>query len=145
MIWQLILWAVIFAICIILEIISLGLTTIWFAGGSLVALITALCHGSLPLQILLFAIVSLVLLFTTRPIAKNHFNQKVQKTNVEELIGKQVIVTQTIDNVHNAGQVKVNGLEWSARAKNNDVIPADTIVTIEEVAGVKLIVRADQS
>ncbi len=137
----LIFWSVIFALCIIVEIISLGLTSIWFAGGALIAGIAALIGATFVIQVLIFIVVSLVLFFTTRPIAKKHFNtEQMEKTNVEGLIGREVIVTSTIDNLHSAGQVKVNGLEWTARSTDNEIIPEGTLVKINEVQGVKLIV-----
>lgn len=143
MIWQVIVWAIVFAVCIIIEMATLGLTTIWFAGGAVIALCSALLHAPIPLQIILFAAASLVLLFTTRPFAKNYFNKKMQKTNVESLIGETAVVIETIDNVHGTGHVKINGMEWTARSENNAVIPADTIVRVTEVSGVKLIVSQE--
>lgn len=139
---QLIIWSLIFAICLIIEIITLGLTTIWFAGGALVAAISVFFNAAFVIQVLIFAVVSLVLLITTRPIALKHFNlSNMTKTNVESLIGKQVIVTETIDNLKSTGQVKANGLEWTARSANEtDIIPEGTEVTIDSVSGVKLIV-----
>ena len=134
LICQLIIWSVIFMVCIIIEIITLGLTTIWFAGGALVSAISVFFGTSLIIQILIFAVISLVLLFTTRPVALKHFKlSDMEKTNVESLVGKQVIVSETIDNL--------NGLEWTARAADEtDIIPQGTEVTINEVSGVKLIV-----
>lgn len=137
----LIFWSVIFALCIIVEIITLGLTTIWFAGGAAVAAISVLFNASPVVQVLIFIVISLVLFFTTRPIAKKHFNSdSIEKTNVESLIGKEVIVTGAIDNIHSTGQVRVNGLEWTARSANDEFIPEGTVVIINEVQGVKLIV-----
>ena len=142
LICQLIIWSVIFMVCIIIEIITLGLTTIWFAGGALVSAISVFFGTSLIIQILIFAVISLVLLFTTRPVALKHFKlSDMEKTNVESLVGKQVIVSETIDNLKATGQVKVNGLEWTARAADEtDIIPQGTEVTMNEVSGVKLIV-----
>ncbi len=141
LITQLIFWSVIFALCIIVEIITLGLTTIWFAGGALIAGITALFSVTFTIQVLIFIVISLVLFFTTRPIARKHFNSdNMEKTNVESLIGREVIVTSAIDNLHSAGQVKVNGLEWTARSADNEIIPEGSLVKINEVQGVKLIV-----
>ena len=138
LICQLIIWSVIFMVCIIIEIITLGLTTIWFAGGALVSAISVFFGTSLIIQILIFAVISLVLLFTTRPVALKHFKlSDMEKTNVESLVGKQVIVSETIDNL----KATVNGLEWTARAADEtDIIPQGTEVTINEVSGVKLIV-----
>jgi membrane protein implicated in regulation of membrane protease activity len=138
--WEIATWLIIFAVCLIAEMISLGLTTIWFCGGALVALIIALFGGPIPLQIIVFLIVSLVLLFTTRPIARKHFDNKRTKTNVESLVGTHVIVTSTIDNLKFTGQVTIGGIEWTARSKNGDVIEEGAEVVIEEIAGVKAIV-----
>lgn len=137
---HLIIWAIVFAICIIIEIATLGLTTIWFAGGAVIAALSAFLSISFLVQVLIFAIVSLILLFTTRPIAKKHFNGKMEKTNVESIIGQKVVVTQTINNLTSEGQVKVNGLEWTARAQNNDIIPEGTLVQVDHVSGVKVFV-----
>jgi membrane protein implicated in regulation of membrane protease activity len=138
---QLLLRSIIFAICIIIEIITMGLTTIWFSGGALIAAISVFFHATIFVQVFLFAVVSLILLFTTRPIAKKHFNsENMEKTNVESLVGQHVLVTGTIDNIKSTGQVKVNGLEWTARAVNDDIIPEGTVVEVVEVSGVKLIV-----
>lgn len=141
MLWQVVFWLVIFAVCLIIEIATLGLTTIWFAGGALVSTIIAMCTDSFSLQIFIFSIVSLILLFTTRPVAKKYFSRKMEKTNVESLIGKHIIVTSDIDNLKSIGQAKVNGLEWSARSATNEVIKTGTEVEIVEVSGVKLIVK----
>ncbi|MGN0394329.1 MAG: NfeD family protein [Coprococcus sp.] len=141
MIWQVVLWLIIFAVCLIVEILTLGLTTIWFAGGALITIIVAMCTDSLAIQVLIFSVVSLILLFTTRPIAKKYFNRKMEKTNVESLIGRHVVVTNDIDNLKSQGQIKMNGLEWTARSADNNPIPAGCEVEVVEVSGVKLIVK----
>ena len=135
-------WLVIALIMLIVEALTAGLTTIWFAGGALVSAISVFFGTSLIIQILIFAVISLVLLFTTRPVYLKHFKlSDMEKTNVESLVGKQVIVSETIDNLKATGQVKVKGLEWTARAADEtDIIPQGTEVTINEVSGVKLIV-----
>lgn len=135
-------WLLLAAIFIVIEIISLGLTTIWFAGGAFVAAIAAIAGAGVPIQVILFGVVSVVLLIATRPIALKHLNNKTEKTNAEGLIGQNAMVLQTIDNLRETGQAKVNGMEWTARAKNNsDIIPADSMVKIVEIQGVKLIVE----
>ena len=92
-------WLVVFVACIVAEIISMGLTTIWFAGGALIAAVAAVIGTPLWIQILLFAVVSLVLLYFTRPIAVKYFNKDRVKTNAESLVGKQAIVISEIDNL----------------------------------------------
>lgn len=140
--WEIVTWLIIFAVCLIVEIISLGLTTIWACGGALVAMIIAFFGGcSLPLQIVVFLVVTTILFFTTRPIAKKHLDNKLVKTNVESLIGKHVIVSDDIDNLKSKGQVMINGVEWTARSKSNNIIPTGTEVVICEISGVKAIVE----
>ena len=121
--WEIATWLIIFAVCLIAEIISLGLTTIWACGGALVAMIIA------------------ILFFTTRPIAKKHLDNQLVKTNVESLIGKHVIVSADIDNLKSTGQVLINGVEWTARSKHGDTIETGTEVVIDEISGVKAIVE----
>ncbi len=135
-------WLLLAAIFIVIEIITLGLTTIWFAGGSFVAAIAAVAGASLPVQVILFIVVSVALLALTRPLAVKHLDSKIQKTNVEGLVGQSAVVLQEINNLQESGQAKVNGMEWMARAKNNNETFAEgDIVRIVEIQGVKLIVE----
>lgn len=136
-------WLIFFIVLLVIEIITLGLTTIWFAGGALAAFVLSLMEVPLVVQWAVFCAVSLILLFATRPWAVRYFNgQKKEKTNVDSLIGKTAIVTSTISNLEGKGEVYVNGLTWTARAGEDSlVIEEDTHVTIVAVQGVKLIVE----
>ena len=119
----------------------MGLTTIWFAGGALVATVAAACNAPLFLQVALFLIVSVAMLVFTRPIALRYFNKDRVKTNVDSLTGERGIVTAPIDNVQCCGQVTLNGMEWTARsAEDGGSIPEGTVVVVKAVDGVKLIV-----
>lgn len=139
--WMLI-WLVIFVILVAVEIATMGLTTIWFAGGALLATIAAALGAPVWLQLVLFIAVSAVLLFFTRPIAVKYFNKDRVRTNVESLIGKQAIVISEIDNLQGIGQVTVNGQEWSARSAAGDIrLSVGAVVTILAINGVKLIVE----
>ena len=134
-------WLIIFVACIVVEIITMGLTTIWFAGGSLVASVAAAIGAPLWLQIVLFVAVSLLLLYFTRPIAVKYFNRDRVKTNAESLVGKQAIVISEIDNLQGIGQVTVGGQEWSARSMDDSRIAGGTVVQIMAISGVKLVVK----
>lgn len=140
-------WLILLIVAIVTEVITLGLTSIWFAGGALAAIFVAVLHGPLWLQIVLFFLVSLLLLFFTRPVAVKYFNKDRVRTNVESMIGKQAIVISEIDNLQGIGQVTVGGMEWSARreeAGENKPIPVGSVVEIVAVSGVKLIVKPVQ-
>lgn len=141
----LIFWMVILILCIVIEVLTLGLTTIWFAAGALVAIFAALLYAPIFVQVILFLLVSLTLLFFTRPIAVKYFNRDRVKTNVESMVGRQAIVTGEIDNLQAMGQVTVGGQEWSARSWDDKVrIPAGAVVVVVAISGVKLIVRTEQ-
>ncbi len=144
MLEQIILWLVLLVVLFGIEMATMGLTTIWFAGGALVAIIAALLHAPFIVQIVLFFLVALVLLVFTRPVAVRYFNKDRIRTNVESVVGMQAIVTEEIDNLQEKGKVTVNGMEWTARnVAAEKPIEAGAVVTVESVSGVKLMVRKD--
>lgn len=134
-------WLIALIALLIIELITLGLTTIWFAGGALIALIAALCGAPFWLQFTLFLVVSAILLFVTRPIAVKYWNKDRIKTNADGLVGQTALVIEEIDNIKAKGAVSVNGLEWTARTADNSIIEKDKVVVIKEIQGVKLIVE----
>lgn len=134
-------WLFIVVVMAVIEIITLGLTTIWFAGGALVAFVASLLGANLAVQIALFVVVSVGLLALTRPLAVRYLNKGRESTNAESLIGKKAVVKQEIDNLNAKGQVSVNGQEWTARSFEDKIIPQGATVEIVEISGVKLMVR----
>lgn len=137
-------WLVLLVVLVVIEIATMGLTTIWFAAGALVATIAAACNAPLFLQITLFLIVSVLMLVFTRPVAMKFFNIDRTKTNAESLIGQKGIVTGEICNLKACGQVTLNGMEWTARTANDEsVIPEGCVVVVKEIQGVKLIVEEE--
>lgn len=135
-----IIWLIIAAILIVSEIVSLGLTSIWFAGGAIVAAVVAHFGAHWIIQILVFAVVSFVLLILTRPIAQKHLMKDLEKTNIDGLIGTIGLVTETIDNTKAEGVVILDGKEWTARSVNGDIIEKDSNVKVDSISGVKLMV-----
>ncbi len=142
MVEQIIFWLVLLIVLLGIEMATMGLTTIWFAGGALVAILAALLHAPIIVQIVLFFLVALVLIIFTRPVAVRYFNKDRIRTNVESIVGKQAIVTEEIDNLQAKGKVTVNGQEWTARSvEAGKSIEAGAVVTVVSVSGVKLMVR----
>ncbi|MBQ1993951.1 MAG: NfeD family protein [Lachnospiraceae bacterium] len=136
-----IVWLVAVFVFLVLELISMGLTTIWFAGGAVVAFVASLFGVPIPVQILLFIVTSVVMLIFTRPVVEKKLNNSRTKTNVEEIIGKEGKVTEAVDNFNQKGVVVINGLEWSARnGETDDIIPVGAKVIVKEVQGVKVMV-----
>ncbi|MBO5209646.1 MAG: NfeD family protein [Lachnospiraceae bacterium] len=137
-----IMWLVLLVVLVIIELATMGLTTIWFAGGALVAALVSIPGTPIWLQIIVFLVVSALLLYFTRPIAVKYFNRDRIRTNTESLIGRQAIVISEINNIEGTGQVNAGGMEWTARSSyNNVVLPVGAVVTILGIDGVKLIVE----
>ncbi|MCM1113437.1 MAG: NfeD family protein [Muribaculum sp.] len=141
---MMVVWLVVLIITIAIEVGTLGLTSIWFGGGALAALLLAAFSLPVWLQILIFLMVSFLLLMFTRPIAVKYFNKDRVRTNVESMVGRQAIVISEIDNLQGIGQVTVGGQEWSARSEDEKTkMAVGTVVVVVAVSGVKLIVRED--
>ncbi len=139
-------WLFVLIATLIVEIITMGLTSVWFSGGALVAALIAAMHGPVWLQGVAFFAVSLALLAITRPIAVKYFNKERLRTNAESLVGERGIVTGEIDNLKAMGQVTIKGQDWTARTESDgQVIPEGTIVSVVSISGVKLIVKVDDS
>ncbi len=137
-------WLIILIVCIGIEVATMGLTTIWFGGGALAAIVASALNAPIFVQVILFVLVSLLLLFFTRPVAVKYFNRDRVKTNVESLVGRQAVVISEIDNIQGIGQVTVNGQEWSARSKEDKVaIKVGAVVRVVAINGVKLIVQEE--
>lgn len=135
-----IIWFGAMLLFLMLESSTVSLVSIWFAAGSLCAMITNFCGGALWLQVVIFLAVSIVLLASLRPMIRKFFTPKLVKTNADALIGATGRVTQDIDNDLSQGQVKLSGMEWSARSTLGDKIPTDTMIRVDRIEGVKVFV-----
>lgn len=137
-------WLGAFGLLLLIEILTLGLTTIWFAVGALAAFLLALVQVPLMIQIVVFIVVSVVMLVFTRPIMTKYLNKKTTKTNAESLVGRKARVLIPINNLKSEGQVMVNGMEWTARSTKDEVtFQKDEMVRIAGISGVKLIVEKE--
>lgn len=133
-------WFAIAVICAVIEGMTLGLTTVWFALSAVLMIFISMLHPPFYVQCVLFALVALLLLFFTRPIALKLLHAKREKTNADSLIGKKAVVLQTITEWEK-GQVKINGAVWTAASVDGAVIPAGDECIIEKIEGVTLIVK----
>ena len=135
-------WLFLVVVLLIIELVTVGLTTIWFAAGSASAFLLSLAGLGIGWQIGVFLVVSIVLFVFTRPWAMKYVNKKSEKTNYEGVIGRTVKVTQEINNTEQTGQAVYDGQEWTARsADDNTVIEAGQLARVVRIEGVKLIVR----
>ena len=138
--WAAITWLGLTVAFLIAEASTVTVISLWFAAGALAAMATALLGGAIWLQALVFLAVSALALTALRPLVRKYLTPKLTATNVDSVIGSTGVVTAGIDNIASAGQVKLNGMEWSARSTSGDPIPAGTRITVDRIEGVKVFV-----
>lgn len=144
--WTMILWFALLLIFLVVEAAcAIHLVSIWFAAGSLVALIASFFGAPLWLEILLFLVVSSVMVALFWPFIQKFLNPKVEKTNVEAIVGTEGYVTADIDNVSAAGQVKLGAMEWTARSTSGQNISKGTLVKVDKIEGVKAFVSVAEA
>ena len=138
-------WLILMVICIVFEIATVGLVSIWFAGGSLIACFLAMANIHVVIQVIVFLIVSLLLLVITKPLAREWINKDRVRTNYEGIIGKVVRVTEKVDNINETGTALINGQEWTARAIDDSIIlEQGEVAQVVNISGVKLILTKYQ-
>ena len=133
-------WLIAMVVFLLFELATVALTTIWFAAGALIACGTSLFCDDLFIQFVVFALVSVITLVMFRPSITKKFNDKTNKTNIDEWIGKRVRIVEKVDNAMNSGCAVLNGQEWSARAQDDSVtFDVGMMATVASISGVKLI------
>lgn len=135
-------WLAVIILTIIIEIITVGLTSIWLTGGGIAALVVCLLGGHWGLQLAVFFVVTFILIYFTRPWALKYIESRKTATNYEEIIGKTVRIIEDVDNVKETGKAIYNGMEWTARAKvDTETFSLDEQARVVNVQGVKLILE----
>lgn len=138
--WAAFVWFALLVFFIAVEAGTVTVVSVWFAAGSIVAMIASLLGAKHWLQITLFFVVSVLLLLALRPIIRKYFTPKLTKTNVDSVIGTVGTVTASIDNIAATGTVKLGAMEWTARSTNGDPIPVGKQVRVDRIEGVKAFV-----
>lgn len=133
-------WIIAMVVFLVIEAVTVGIVSVWFAIGALFAMVTAMLGANLWVQMTVFLVVSAIALYFTRPLVKKFVNNKVEPTNADMLIGKECRVVETIDNLSGTGAVYVDGKTWTARTVDEEIIPKGQLVKAERIEGVKLIV-----
>ena len=138
--WEAIFWLAAMVVFLLAEAGTVTLVSIWFAVGSLAAIVTALLGGSLSVQVAVFLVVATALLLSLRPIVRKYINPKLIRTNVDSVVGAIGVVTTPVNNVAALGQVKIGGMEWSARSTDGSHLEEGATVKVDRVEGVKVFV-----
>lgn len=139
--WAAVIWLALIVVFLMAEASTVTLVSLWFAAGSLAAMLLALTGAGAGFQIAVFVIVSAVCLTALRPLVRRHIKPRLTKTNVDAVVGATGLVTAPIDNVSAKGQVKLGAMYWTARSASGDPIPEGTLVKVVKIEGVKAFVE----
>ena len=138
--WAAIIWLGLTVAFLIAEAATVTVISLWFAAGALAAMAMALAGGAVWMQAVTFLVVSAAALTALRPLVRKYLTPRLTATNIDSVIGAIGIVSVAIDNISAAGQVKLNGMDWTARSTSGDLIPAGTRVRVDRIEGVKVFV-----
>ena len=134
-------WLIAVIVFLVAEAATVALVSVWFAGGALLAMLAAALGAGLAVQIAVFTVSSCALLALMWPLAKKRQSSRHVRTNADRLIGREVLVTEQIENLKETGEIKVNGVLWTAVSVDGSLIPAGSLVRIERLEGAKVYVR----
>lgn len=140
--WMWVVWLAIFALTMIIEVSVSGLVSIWISLAALITLALSFIPN-LPYwgEIIIFVVVSLILLASTRPVVKKILKNKEEiKTNTQSLIGQKIVLIKTVEEF-SVGEAKINGVVWDCKSYDDSVIEKGKIVEIIKIDGNKLIVK----
>lgn len=135
-----IIWLGLMVIFIFIEAATTATVSLWFAGGALAAFVAALAKAPVVAQVMIFFVISAILLAALRPVLRKYFTPKIEKTNVDALIGASGLVTEEIDNITGKGKIKLGAMEWTARSSDNTQIPTGTQIKVDRIEGVRAFV-----
>ena len=139
-----IVWLAIAVILSVIELTTMGLVTIWFAAGALVALLLSLVGAPFLVQLAAFLVVSVAVLLLVRPLATKYVNKTAKKTNIDAVVGRKLVVKKEIDNLKGTGKIDMDGSTWlAASTVDNIIIPEGAQVRVVKVSGAKLIVERE--
>ena len=133
-------WLIAMVLFGVLEAVTVGLTSIWFALGALGALAADAASAPVIVQIVVFLGVSFLTLLLVRPLAQRFVNDRKVATNADRVIGREAVVTEDIDNLQGKGRVSISGADWTARTEDDRPVPAGSKVQVLRIEGVKVIV-----
>lgn len=135
-------WLIVLIACLVIEAGTTQLLTIWFAVGSVGAMIAAALGFGRFVQISVCLVLSIILLILLRPVTRNILRPRRDRTNADRILGQKAVVIQTIDDRNGTGQIRLMGQVWTARSvRNEEIISKGENVIVRQISGVKAIVE----
>ncbi len=128
-------WVGIFVVLVVIEAATQGLTTIWGAASALIMVFISQTGMSIGWQILLFLVMTLGFVVTTRPVLIKKLKVGNNRTNVDTMIGEEVIVTKAISTFEKGEARSKNGVIWSVTSTDGTDIGEGAVCTVQSVEG----------
>ena len=135
------LWLAVGIVSFVVELLTVGLISIWFVLGALVALLLALLDLHIAIQVVAFVVVSLICIFCFRNYWVKHLKDNFIPTNLDAYVGKEVVVFEEINDSANTGIIKINGQLWSAKSIDGTVYAVNEIVIVDKLVGNTIYVK----
>lgn len=139
--FHLLLWFLIFVVLVVVEVLTLNLSTVWFSIGSVFAFFSSFFTRNLNYQIIVFIVFSMISVILTKGFLTKVSNFKKVNTNFDSIIGRTCLVTKEINNLLNEGEIIIDKNSWLALSKDDNIIKEGTKVKICDIKGVKVIVE----
>ena len=141
MIFWIIIWFIVLAALVAIEVVTADLLTIWFMPAAVVCIVLAALKVSFPIQIIVFFVLSAIFVVLYKKVLKKYIvSKKNQKTNVDLIVEETGVVQEEINNLAATGLVKVKAQMWTARSSDDSVVlHVGEHVRVVSVEGVKLI------
>ena len=124
-----------------LEIATVNMVSVWFAGGAMAGMVAQLFGASVPVQLTVFLLVSALLVGCLRPFVRKYVAPKKIHTNADMVLGQEAYLTETVDNRKGTGALKLGGKVWTVRSVSDTVLEQGTLVRVVKLEGVKLLVE----
>lgn len=137
-------WLGIAIAMLLIEAFTVDLIAVWFAVAGLINVVITAIFPELfyVWQILIFVLVATILLLSTRKMVKKFLKRRQdQETNLDLVVNHKGRVMEEINNDYETGAVKINGIVWSARSANGEIVEIDALVNVLQIKGNKLIVE----
>ncbi len=132
-------WFALVILFTLIEVFTLGLTTVWFAIGALVLVFLSFTGIPFVYQVFIFMFISSALLVFTRPLAVKKLRLGKEKTNVDSVIGRKAIVIKKITEF-DRGEIKTDGKIWTARTESGGELGEGQECIVVRIEGVTAVV-----
>ncbi|MCF0147866.1 MAG: NfeD family protein [Clostridium sp.] len=137
-----ILWIIIAAVAIIIDIATSNFLFAWFTIGAIAAMIADFLGVSFGVQVIIFLVINLITVSLGYPWAKKKFKNSVKRTPLmeETYIGR---IMKAEEDIIEKAKVKVDGIYWTVLNTGEEIKSGENFKIIG-IEGIKLIIKKEE-